>query len=166
MDDVESTGYRTLRERISTSNTIWITLLVLIIAITIISIFLSLRTSETVNEVSLEEDPIGVYTDSDHRDFAKQLVDMAEKRGVTIEAHFISDKAFKIVVPCDISSDELSYISRYAAMGIWRRFRVSPTVWTYIEDISSPNPRLTAQTRWSSERGEFIVSFERSLGSE
>lgn len=166
MDDGNPENYVGLRERIASNNILWVVFLFIIVGVTGIVIARSIGTQEKATTQKLVEDPIGVYTDSMHEEFADQLVKMAGRRGVKIEASFVSDRTFKIIMPCDIGGDELSFLSRYAATGIWRKFKVNPTIWTYTEDVSSPAPKLSARTAWSAERRGFVVTFERPMGAD
>ena len=166
LDEENVPGVGGLRERLGANNKLWIAFLVLVIVFSAVLVANSVSTPMMPQIKELEEDPIGVYTDSDHRKFADSFEKMARKRGLQVEARFISDRTFKLVVPCDIAHDELTYLSKAAASGIYRQFKVSPVVWTYTEDVNKAAPRLIARTEWSSDRGDFIVRFERAMGSE
>jgi len=159
MDNYEA-GQIGLKERLGTNNKLWLLLLIVIICAGVAIIAFSNSTPKTANDGKLIEDPIGHYLDKEHRAFELDVIKIAKKRGEHVEAKFISDRAFNLVLPCDISQDELLFLSRSVAMGIWRRFRVSPVIWTYTEDIKDNTPKLTARTEWSEETGDFKVKFE------
>lgn len=165
MDELEE-GRIGIRERLGSNNKLWLAVLIVVICMGIIFIARSLSEPKTTAAGKLVENPVGHYLDSKHRDFENGIVKMARGRGERIEAKFLSDKAFKLVTPCDISGDELAYLSRATAMGIWRKFKISPLVWTYTEDINGSNPKLTSRTEWSKDTGDFVVKFEHSIASQ
>jgi hypothetical protein len=166
LDAAEDDGYGGLRERLAASNKLWWASLIVIIALAVIFISRSITSDRNPAVDNIVEDPVGVYTDGAHHDFAFAFAKLARRRGVAVEARFLSDRAFRFVMPCDASGDEIAFLSRAAATGIWRRFKVSPVIWAYIEDNKSPTPKLTAKTAWSPELGDFVVRFERAIGSE
>lgn len=166
MDSQDDTAYMSMRERLAANNKLWAACLIAVLAASVILISSTNGGPGELPARDLREDPVGVYTDSDHREFVAGFRKMALKRGVDVEAKFLSDKTFKLVLPCDVSSDEISFLSRSAAVGIWRLFKASPVIWTYLEDNNRPEPVLVARTSWSRARNDFIVRFERVPGSE
>lgn len=159
--DKHETGRIGIRERLGSNNKLWILLLIAVICVSTAIIAMSVNTPETIKGGKLAEDPIGHYLDADHRAFELDIVKMAKNRGEKAEAKFLSDRTFKLVLPCDISGDELLFLSRSTAMGIWRKFSISPVVWTYTEDLNNSNPKLTARTEWSEDAGDFRVKLDQ-----
>lgn len=148
------------------STKLWIVCAVLVVGLVFVLLISSMRPATKLIAEEPVDNPVGVYTDSNHKDFVISFKKLARKRGLHIEASFLSDKTFKIVMPCDVEIDEVSFLSRSAATGIFRHFGVSPIIRTYTEDNDNPTPKLVATTAWSSNLGDFRVKFEAPMGTE
>jgi hypothetical protein len=162
LDDQEALESIGLRERIRDSGKLWIISFVALVGLSAIIIIFASSSSKRQIAPTLHEKPVGLYVDEDHKAFTAKFVKMANARGIKIRAGFMSDRDFRFVVPCDAAYDEVVFLSRAAALGVSRRFGVRPTILTYTEDITSPSPKLTAKTRWSDEKSDFIITSERS----
>ncbi|MEN6371263.1 MAG: hypothetical protein ABFD64_04540 [Armatimonadota bacterium] len=151
-----------IRERLGSNSRLWLVAFLVIVCAGVVFITRSSSAPKAGKVEKLVENPIGHYQDLMHRGFEKRILKIARGRGEEVEARFLSDKTFKLVVPCDISSNEVDYLSRAAATGIWRRFRVSPLVYTYTENVNGSNPKLVSRTAWSEDIGDFVVKYNRS----
>jgi hypothetical protein len=162
--DIEDNGpYGGFRERLASSSKLWTTCMVLLLASVVLVIVRSGNVGQSIASGDLIESPVGVYTDDLHKDFVRQLKETWEARGVpNLKAEFLSDRTLRITIPDDLGRDEIAYLSRFAAIGIWRRFGVSPTVWTYIRGNSKP----TATATWRTSRGDFGVEFNGPSGTK
>ena len=156
-----------LRERLASNDKLWIICFLAIIFLAVVFIVRTIGTSPEMPAQELIEKPRGIYTDSDHQQLIKGLIDIAENRGVNIsDARFISNRNLTIVVPGDVDGDNISFISRTAAVQIWKRFKVSAIVKTYTEDIANSTTKLAATTQWNRKNNNFVTTFHASLAPE
>lgn len=161
MDELEE-GRIGIWERLGSNSRLWLVVLIVIVCTGAVFIARSSSALKVVKAGKPIDSPTGQYQDSKHCGFERWIVKMAHGRGEEVEAGFLSDKAFKLVVPCDISSNEMDYLSRATATGILRRFKVSPLIWMYMENVNGSSPRLVSRTEWSDDTGDFVVKYERS----
>lgn len=166
VDEEIDTGVVGLRERLGASSKLWASAAVVIIGLAALLIAGSLGDRGSQPALDLRENPIGVYTDGEHRKFEADFASLARRRGVPAYVRFTSDKMFRLSMPCDVTNDEIAFLSKSAALGIWRRFHVSPVVQTYVEDNHSSTPKLAAKTSWLKERNDFVVRFEQAPGNQ
>ena len=156
-----------LRERLAASNRLWIFCFLVIICLAVAFIVRTIGTSPEIPPRELIEKPRGVYTDSEHRQLIKDLMDIAAKRGVNIaDARFVSNRNLMIVMPGDVGGDDIAFLSRTAAVQIWQRFGVGAIIKTYTEDITNSTTKLAAITQWNRRKNNFVTTFQSSLVSE
>jgi len=164
--DCEEQEARGLRERLGGNTKLWAASLVSLIAAGGILITVSSLARREKPPATLPESPVGFYQDADHRQFAESFVRMAQEHGVKVEAAFVADRMFRLVLPCDVIGDDLEFLSRTAAARIYYRFKVSPIVLTYTEDNNSPSPKQAARTEWSAKAGGFEVRLNPDVQSQ
>lgn len=159
--DIEDNGpYGGFRERLASSSKLWAACLILVFAC-VIAMYLYLRSGGVdpyVPPKHLLENPVGSCRDAPHQEFTDRLVKSWKARGVELQAKFVSDRAFRITVSHDLGQDETAFLSRFAAEGIWMRFKVNPKVRIYVADSLAP----VATTTWDSNLRKFRVDFGES----
>jgi hypothetical protein len=119
-----------------------------------------------INKMRPGTEARGYYKDEAHQAFVERFIAMERKRGVSIRAEFIANDEFNVTVPGDVAFDEIAYMSRFAALGIKRRFGNGAVVYAYSHNSKSPQPRLTATTQWSAKEGNFLTKTERAMEGE
>jgi len=164
--DMDDTGEPGLRERLASSNKLWLACLVLLVAATFYyAVTLGRGYSKTpLATVVPGGKARGTYDDDAHKALADRLVKIAHKRAIPMTARFLSVSHFEMVVPSDTSSDDISSLSRFAAEAIYRKFGNVPIVYVYARNswASKDRPVLVAITRWSERERNFLAKFLRA----
>ena len=169
--DVEDVQETRLREKLANNNKLWLVcLLVLVVA----TVYYTQRQEKSYSRtpiatVKLGKTAKGTYNDAEHVKLAEDIVKMARKRGLIMTAQFVDTSHFNMIVPKDTATDELSYLSRFVATAIYRRFGNVSIIYVYAENKGEPNgkdPQPVAVTRWSERERNFLVRLQRSTEIE
>lgn len=159
------------RERLASNTPLWVisTIIVLFVCVGMIAV----TGSKSPNDSKLLKSLVpgdtakGNYLDEDHQNFISQIKGMEKKRGVDVQAEFMSDGEVKIVVASDVGYDEIAYMSRFTALGVKRIFGNGAAIYAYRKDSKvSGKLNLTATTRWSDRENNFLTKPERSETGE
>lgn len=157
-----------LRQKLANNTSLWIICLIAILAscgaLIVISGIRAPQDVRSIKPLIPGDTSIGNYTDEAHQEFVRKIQSMEKKRGVIVDAEFLSDNEFKITVPSGVASDEVAYLSRFAALGIKRHFKIGAIVYAYSRDTKHPdNVTLAATTQWSNQEMNFLTKLERSM---
>ena len=149
----------TFRERLGDSGKLWGMCALAIAVFCAVLAFSAFRIDSKSKEQTPSRigRPVGTYDDYQHTKFMDLLVAREGNRGVHIEARYVADNEIHITVPPDISSDEVSFIVRFAGAGTMNRFGATPNITVY----SSPKPgeppdKLVAAFTWSKRDNAFV----------
>lgn len=166
--DVGDVSEQRLRERLANNNMLWfLSLALVVVGIVIYGVmFQGGYSSEPVSSIQIDGVAGGTYDPESRAKLEKELEDMARKRGVDMEAGFVDASQLELVFPSDTVADEMSFLSRFAAMATNQKFGEVPEVYVYTRNSLNPNEglRLTAITRWEERERNFVARFQRSMG--
>ena len=155
--DINASSFR---QRLADNNKLWTACFVIVL----LAAFFMLKSAKSGRDLGLDDKAslkgIGYYTDSAHtdyaRDFVKKYSDEKMNVGVVLDAKFVSPETFRFTVPSDMSADDIEYMSRMAAMKIYRVFKKTFRVEAYVGGTRS-GKALAAITAWDSEKHGFLT---------
>ncbi len=146
-----------LRERIGGNDRLWTCFAGVVIVLGVIGIaYHPARETGKVAKAPMVASE-RVLSALERRTFLREFDRITRKRGVPVEAQFEGGRHLKLVMANDVDMDNLHYLSRTAALVLYRRYHIDPTVSTYTNDIKTSIPRLAAVTRWDRFAGDYSV---------
>jgi hypothetical protein len=168
--DIEETQGGSLRERLAGNNMLWVVVLLVVVLGTLYYTmhFGKSYSKDPISTVRLGGVAKGEYDDQAHRELADKLTEIAQRRGPTITARFVDASKFEITVPADTPSDEISFLSKFSATAIYRKFGNVPVVYVYSKSAprSEEKAKLAAITRWIEGEKNFVTKFQRAYNVE
>ena len=152
----------TLRQKLGDNNKLWLMSLVAVVLITGILLFSArqegnrkLEGAEPPPPAPERFDDRGAYTD-----FATRFANNDSHSGSLISAYFLSPGKFRIVVPGNVSADDIEYLAKRAAESIYHDFQHRVVVQVYMKSAVDGREYLAATSRWESEKFGFAVSLK------
>jgi len=168
--EVDEHQVPSLRERLADNNKLWVFCLVAVIAGTLYySTTLSKAPSHSrIGTVELGHQGKGTFNDEAHTALALELEKIARKRGVDANFYFIDNSRMDLVLPADVALDEISFLSRFAATAIYRRFGNVAMIYAYTKSSTAGDQkqRLAAITRWSEREKNFVTRAQRVIEAQ
>ncbi|MDO8682713.1 MAG: hypothetical protein Q7N50_04450 [Armatimonadota bacterium] len=155
-----------LKESIRGSNRAWVICFTGVIVLGVGLLIVTAQREQFTREKALPppHQEHGVYMDSAHRKFVNDFHRHIRGRRIDGRAKFVNSGRFQIIVPSDMSEDDIAIMSRVAARGILERFHNAPYVYVYTYDNKGPTTiKMIAETRWVKRRDGFEVRF---IGAE
>lgn len=152
--DVSDSEDISLRQRLADNNKLWLTSLIIVI---LISAFLwHSAKNEKVEKQSMP--PVRsnkAYSEADYMRFANNF----KAQNEVVDAKFINEDKFRIVVPSEVRADDIEHMSTITAQKILHKFGHRVVIQVYFRNASG-NEKLTAVTRWKPERYGFITDIQ------
>lgn len=142
--------------RLSNNNKLWVAGLILILALAGFLMAQVKQRSAMINEdlyVPPAELAFGTYDDGPHHEFAQ---DFLAKNKQVQDAHF-ADGKFIIIVPGDMSADNIEHLSLLAAQRNLAKFKNRIVVEVYQRSAATKSDKLIATTQWEDSRYGFTV---------
>ncbi len=147
---------RSFLYRVSNNNKLWVAGLILVLAVAALLMAQVKHRSAMKNEdlyVPPAELAFGTYDDGPHAEF---VADFLNKNKQVEDAHFAEGK-FVVVVPGDMSADNIEHISLMAAQRNLAKFKNRIVVEVYQRSAATKSDRLIATTAWDDSRYGFTV---------
>ena len=153
------------RERLAASGKLWAMCTLAIAAFCAVLALSAFR----IDSKSKEQSPprqigrqVGTYDDYQHAQFMDALVAQEKMRGVNIKARYVADDEIHITVPPDVSSDEMSFIVRFAGVGTMNRFGATPNIMVFSSTTpGEPLDKLVAVATWSTRDNAFVITLKK-----
>lgn len=161
-DSAAETGrLAALRESFRNSTRAWLVSFIGVVLIGVCATVVTLKNEEmqTVKVPPPHHNELGVYQDEAHRRFITDFNAVMVRRGVKTDFVFQNSGRIKIVVSNDVSSDDIVFLSSWAARAVNTRFHTAPYVYVFTRDNATPpHEKQVAITQWVKNRNDFVVS--------
>lgn len=153
----------TFRQRLADNNKLWLICTVVVLLAAMLLIWKAQSAGKVDDKLiaqpkaAIENAPV----DEAHARFAREFAADKAYSSMNIKAHFIDMGRFKIVVPSDISADDIDYMSKSAAEQIRYKFNHRVVVQVYMRSAADRKESRVAITSWSTKKfGGYVVKFE------
>ena len=154
------------RERLAASGKLWAICALAIAAFCAVLAISAFRIDSKAKEQTPPRQigrQVGTYDDYQHAQFMDALVAQEKKRGVNIKARYVADDEIHITVPPDVSSDEMSFIVRFAGVGTMNRFGATPNIMVFSSTKpGEPLDKLVAEYEWNKGDNAFVVKSKKA----
>lgn len=144
--------------RLSSNNKLWMAGLILVL------VFAGLLMAQVKQRSAAKSEDLytppavlafGSYDDEPHAEFA---ADFLKKNKQVQDAHF-ADGKFVIIVPGDMSADNIEHLSLMVAQRNLAKFKNRIVVEVYQRSAATKSDRLIATAKWDESRYGFAVKF-------
>ncbi len=151
-------GRSTLRQRLSASNKVYALCLLGLVAVV-------LYFGTTANEQervggkfgnSLASVVHGTVDEARRVELARKFVSNYSKRFGLLEARFVGQDKFRIVVPASLGQDDIEFIAKVAGTQILAKLKIRPVVQVYTLSARQ-KLALVATAQWQPEKYGFVV---------
>jgi hypothetical protein len=148
-----------IRQRVADSNKVWVVSIAVIVVIALV--LMAQARHGGVKPGRYIKNPqwpsSGAQATAAHVAFSREFAQDKSVADKVIDARFIGQRRFRVVVPAQVSADDMHYIARMAARKILLRFDHLSTVELYEEAAATGKRELSATTRWDAEKYGFVV---------
>lgn len=160
--DAEGIGLpSSLRQRLAEDNRLWLIVAGIILITAVWLIFKTLPDDNKKEYVGKYLPPCnGAYNDSKHLSFTLWFRHSKSYSESVIDCGFAGPGNFRLVMPSNVSPDEIEYTSKMAAILIEHKLQERPVVNIYGQNISTGERKKVAKTEWSPARSGYILKFE------
>lgn len=154
---------RGLRQRLADNNKLWLVCAVVILAVAVMLVAQARHGGDvTARYVKNPKwPPAGAQASEQHIAFSEEFRKEKSVAGKVKDARFIGQRRFKVVVPAEVSTDDMHYIAKMAARKILLRFKHLSTVELYVQSAAAGKQDLAATTRWDAEKYGFVVKVHK-----
>lgn len=154
---------RGLRERLADNNKLWLISITAILAIGLILALQARQSGDVTGQYvkNAKWPPAEAQPTEAHIAFSQEFQKDKSVAGKVIDARFIGQRRFRVVVPAEVSTDDMHYIARMAARKILLRFKHLSTVELYVQSAATGKRDLAATTRWDPEKYGFVVKVHK-----
>lgn len=160
--DAKSMGMpSSLRQKLADDNRLWLIIAGIILVAAVWLIF-NARPDDDKKEYAGKYVPpcSGSFNDSDHLNFTLWFRKSKSYSENVIDCGFVGPGNFRLVMPSNVSPDEIEYTSKMAATLIEHKLHERPVINIYGQNISTGERKKTARTEWSPARSGYILKFE------
>lgn len=148
-----------IRQRLADNNKLWILCFVVILGLSLVFIRDANRSNQVEKQNYLPVANADSYDPGAYADFAAKFAKDPDYKETLLQTpEFTGPDRFRLLVPGDVSRDEIEYVSRMAASSISHQFKHRVTVQVYMQRASG-SKKLVAYTTWDAKKG-YAVKFK------
>lgn len=153
-----------LRQRLAESNKLWLLCAAGFVVLVVVVLGQAKDTAKLSATQLIKNPkwpPQGAVPTPEHAAFAREFRTDKSVAGKVLEASFVNQRRFRVVVPAEISADDMNFIAKTAARKILHRFDHLCTVELYVRSAAGNRTYLAATTRWDPEKFGFVVKLHK-----